>query len=688
MTEKKAHWFYFALIIVLYIASSAFTFFAARSPIVVNLSGIKLPMSAFAGVCSSLSNILLIMLVVLYHKIGLIVSLAFIVTQLPMLFQGIIKHQNLTNIPGLFGFLFTIIAICMIYQSNSKIERLQMDEIRHLKKEKLLSQRLFEQTAISLVNAIDAKDTYSCGHSVRVAEYSEKIARAMGKDDDECYKIYYSALLHDVGKIGISDAIINKKGKLTEEEYEAIKQHPVLGNQILASIGEYPYISIGAHFHHERYDGKGYPDKMKGEDIPEIARIIAVADAYDAMTSTRSYRDPIPQAKVREEFVKNSGTQFDPNIAKVMIGLIDQDKDYQLKERSTVQELAGKSSLYCDYFGSEISEGIIVMPYLTKVELDFLSNGKTSGKVNVPAIILFDSEDGRVHRYDGAAKDLNYYEFGLIHFDGRTECEGARKMQTNIIKKSGEKTKSPKSNMKKYVLEATRFGDHALIRIDDGEKILEITVALPDSSRYTYMSLTGEKCEITDVSITKSKERITEDFIPRIAEKVSFIDAPDGDIPNVQIDGFRRASSQGIPIEDGLKVRFHTKSLPTARLIWHCPYIIVFHSMDGVVFGCDYREYALIRLDGENWHNEENGSNQLIVEKTDAFSDWDEWKKSNKEGFDCELSFEKKDNTITITTENLGVKVKNITTVNDGNDEFYVALIGDQCALTDIRIIK
>ena len=201
-----------------------------------------------------------------------------------------------------------------------------------LKREQMSAQNLFEDTATALVNAIDAKDQYSRGHSLRVAEYSKLIAEELDKDAEDCERIYYAALLHDVGKIGISDAIINKSGRLTPEEYGVIKQHPVMGNQILSSIRDYPYISIGAHYHHERYDGKGYPDGLKGEEIPEIARIISVADAYDAMTSDRSYRTALPQAFVREEFVKGSGTQFDPNFAQVMIKLIDNDKDYLLRE--------------------------------------------------------------------------------------------------------------------------------------------------------------------------------------------------------------------------------------------------------------------------------------------------------------------------------------------------------------------
>lgn len=185
----------------------------------------------------------------------------------------------------------------------------------------------------ALAFAIDAKDKYTNGHSSRVAEYSKEIAARYGYNEKEQNEIYIIGLLHDVGKIGIPDAIINKKDKLTEEEYEIIKKHPVIGTQILATIKEMPNLSNGARWHHERYDGKGYPDGLAGEEIPEVARIIAVADAYDAMTSHRSYRDTLPQEKVRAEIERCKGTQFDPRFADIMIDIIDNDKDYQLREK-------------------------------------------------------------------------------------------------------------------------------------------------------------------------------------------------------------------------------------------------------------------------------------------------------------------------------------------------------------------
>ena len=184
----------------------------------------------------------------------------------------------------------------------------------------------------TLAAAIDAKDTYTNGHSDRVAEYSREIAKRYGYTEKEQDDIYMMGLLHDVGKIGVPDEIINKKGKLTDEEYAAIKVHPEIGDRILKKVKEMPELSIGARWHHERYDGSGYPDGLKGDEILEEARIIAVADAYDAMTSHRSYRDILPQAVVREEIAKGKGTQFDPVFADIMLRMIDEDKDYMMHE--------------------------------------------------------------------------------------------------------------------------------------------------------------------------------------------------------------------------------------------------------------------------------------------------------------------------------------------------------------------
>lgn len=218
--------------------------------------------------------------------------------------------------------------------------RLQTDLAREVEKktevvkaqhEKL--ERISMQIVKTLSGAIDAKDTYTNGHSNRVAEYSREIAKRSGYSEKEQDDIYMMGLLHDVGKIGIPEAIINKPAKLSEEEYAEIKTHPLLGAGILKNITEFPRLAVGARWHHERYDGKGYPDGISGEDIPREARIIAVADAYDAMSSRRSYRDVLPQDFIRSEILKGRGTQFDPEFTDVLLDMIDEDHAYEMREK-------------------------------------------------------------------------------------------------------------------------------------------------------------------------------------------------------------------------------------------------------------------------------------------------------------------------------------------------------------------
>lgn len=184
----------------------------------------------------------------------------------------------------------------------------------------------------ALVKTIDAKDPYTNGHSIRVAEYTRMLAEQVYTDSDELHNIYNIALLHDIGKIGIPDSIISKPGKLTDEEYNIIKGHTLTGAKILSEIKSAPELIYGAKYHHERYDGKGYPCGLKGEEIPEVSAIIAVADAYDAMTSNRSYRKLLPQETVKQEIEKGLGTQFNPKWGKIMLKLIEKDKDYKMHQ--------------------------------------------------------------------------------------------------------------------------------------------------------------------------------------------------------------------------------------------------------------------------------------------------------------------------------------------------------------------
>jgi putative nucleotidyltransferase with HDIG domain len=185
----------------------------------------------------------------------------------------------------------------------------------------------------ALAYTIDAKDRYTSGHSQRVANYSRELAKRMGKSEEEQRIIYYAGLLHDVGKIRVPEDVINKPGKLTNEEFNQIKMHPVSGYHILKDIYEDKRISTAAKYHHERYDGTGYPNGLSGTNIPETARIIGVADAYDAMTSNRSYREALPQEIVRGEIEKGIGKQFDPEVGKVMLQMIDGDIEYKMRQQ-------------------------------------------------------------------------------------------------------------------------------------------------------------------------------------------------------------------------------------------------------------------------------------------------------------------------------------------------------------------
>ncbi len=220
----------------------------------------------------------------------------------------------------------------LIELQNSLQQQVE-ERTKELKEEKNNSEKLLLELTQALATTIDAKDKYTSGHSRRVAEYSKMIAQALGKDEKEQQDIYLFALLHDIGKIGIPDWIINKQDKLTDEEYAEIKKHPEIGYEILKSISIMPNLKTGVRWHHERIDGSGYPDGLVGDAIPEYAKIISVADAYDAMTSNRSYRDSLPQDVVRSEIKKHIGTQFDEKIAEKMLEIIEADKDFHLREQ-------------------------------------------------------------------------------------------------------------------------------------------------------------------------------------------------------------------------------------------------------------------------------------------------------------------------------------------------------------------
>jgi putative nucleotidyltransferase with HDIG domain len=204
----------------------------------------------------------------------------------------------------------------------------------HLKKNEepldiaeLLEKTHFE-TIMAFSDALEARDQYTAGHSRRVMEYSKSIGQRMKLDKQDIEDLKRSALLHDIGKIGIPDIVLKKKTKLTDEEYAIIKSHPETGAAILKNIKSFKHLVPAVYHHHEQFNGEGYPDSVKGAAIPLHARIISIADTFDAMTSSRSYRSALSFRKALSELERCKGTQFDPDITDIFIDILQESPYY------------------------------------------------------------------------------------------------------------------------------------------------------------------------------------------------------------------------------------------------------------------------------------------------------------------------------------------------------------------------
>ena len=203
----------------------------------------------------------------------------------------------------------------------------QMEEIKRMNEELRKSNERIEKAYLDMVQTlrytVEAKDSYTRGHSDRVSEYSVLIGRKLGLQEEQIKTLRIGGLFHDIGKIGIPDSILLKPGRLTDEEYTQIKAHPGIGAHILGSADIFKDIIPIVKHHHEKYDGIGYPGMLKGEEIPYLARIAAVADTFDAMTSRRSYRGPIDIEHVKDEIKRCEGTQFDPQVAEAFLEILN-----------------------------------------------------------------------------------------------------------------------------------------------------------------------------------------------------------------------------------------------------------------------------------------------------------------------------------------------------------------------------
>ena len=184
-------------------------------------------------------------------------------------------------------------------------------------------EKAYMETIQTLRFTVEAKDTYTRGHSDRVSEYSVLLGKYLNLSEEDLHLLKVGGLFHDIGKIGVPDSILLKTTKLTDDEYSEIKNHPTIGAHILSNATIFENAIPIVKHHHERYDGHGYPSKLVGENIPYLARIAAVADSFDAMTSKRTYRDSLPLDVVKQEIEKNKGTQFDPNIADVFLDILN-----------------------------------------------------------------------------------------------------------------------------------------------------------------------------------------------------------------------------------------------------------------------------------------------------------------------------------------------------------------------------
>ena len=220
-----------------------------------------------------------------------------------------------------------------------------VEQMREIKKINTKLENTYEKLEKAYMESIqtirytvEAKDTYTRGHSDRVSEYSVLIGEKLGMSKEDIRRLQIGGLFHDVGKIGVPDNILQKNDKLTDDEYSEIKNHPTIGAQILSTASIFQDIIPIVKYHHERYDGKGYPCRLKGKDIPYLARITAVADAFDAMTSKRVYRDSLSIDVVISEIEKNKGTQFDPEIADVFLDILKNDYDKIEEIRNNYKE--------------------------------------------------------------------------------------------------------------------------------------------------------------------------------------------------------------------------------------------------------------------------------------------------------------------------------------------------------------
>lgn len=311
-------------------------------------------------------------------------------------------------------------------RSTIELDGYRRDLQRRLDEKTRTMERITIQAIMTVANTVDAKDDYTKGHSMRVAAYAELLAQRLGWTEEEVQNIYYVAMLHDVGKIGVPDAVLNKPFRLTDVEFRLIKNHTLMGAEILKDFKMFPNIDIGAKYHHERYDGKGYPEGLKGEKIPLIARVIGIVDAYDAMTSNRVYRKKLTDDIVMQELEKGKGTQWDPDLVDIFIQLI---KDGELEKKWMPEEEMALPIFNSEKMFGKAPLGESVMDLPTDYLTGLLS--KRKGEYEITTSL-------RSHRGCLMIIDLDNFK-ALNEKYGHLEGDYALKMVADVLRQVGNR---------------------------------------------------------------------------------------------------------------------------------------------------------------------------------------------------------------------------------------------------------
>ena len=634
-----------------------------------------------------------------------------------------------------------VLGYFMYFQSKRHGDALAQAQLEMAQTRQKTTAHMLNESIETLSGTIDAKDRYTRGHSARVAAYSKRIAELAGMEPELCERVYHAGLLHDIGKIGIPGDIINKPGRLTDEEYNIIKSHPKRGSEILAGMGDMPYLAEGALYHHERFDGRGYPTGLSGYDIPTLGRIIAVADAYDAMTSDRSYRHYMPQAVVREQIYVGSGSQFDPQYAEIMLRMIDEDTDYrmhEIAEDSQDRRLDGEFDIQA--FRTAHTPGIRVTEHPVTVTLKVHSSADamtsaaagTAGTVQPtapdtgtvqpaagtvqptapgtgtaqPTVILFDSEDGMVaFNAEGQCTGRNHYrEFAGIRCDGHTWTDQAKRLESGITAQSESAATAgigsadtasaatavtTTSSADTMTVTASKLDNNVNLTICYDGRTINAAVALPDSYSWLYLALTGERVVLSQIEVDYAEQEIKEEEFTRIDRAASPLeDKRTGDMPNIDCSSLYSAYTSGVNVGSRrICLRYEVGTYPEANRIWHSAIVVLYTSADGRVNGEGYRKLYTLRSNGEGRVSDSETRADTQKRLSDSFGGWEQWLKGNKLGAKCTMTAVRQGSRLFLTNLNQGVDLKSEIMLPFGDDvPVYVALTGELCTISDIHL--